>query len=241
MNATAAQSPENSLCEFSWGGVGCANSPGEESAVRILLGGVGCANSPGEESAVRILLGRSCLGRMAMLPIGEAFEAMHAVEMVVVVGIASVLATSGYRAANERRDAARVAADLSAVAALAVAYQAAGADCGRPQGTLIPVEDMMATLGTGLGGPDEPAAWSVRYYSRPPSMLGNWPPFGSPTIAGSAFDVVRSGTTSAERAALESRGGRREGQSTVVVRRLESSGVHRARRTFAAGRAFTGC
>ncbi|MCE2460155.1 MAG: hypothetical protein J4F38_05170 [Pseudomonadales bacterium] len=177
-----------------------------------------------------------------MLPIGEAFEAMHAVEMVVVVGIASVLATSGYRAANERRDAARVAADLSAVAALAVAYQAAGADCGRPQGTLIPVEDMMATLGTGLGGPDEPAAWSVRYYSRPPSMLGNWPPFGSPTIAGSAFDVVRSpGTTSAERAALESRGGRREGQSTVVVRRLESSGVHRARRTFAAGRAFRGC
>jgi type II secretory pathway pseudopilin PulG len=105
---------------------------------------------------------------------------MQAVEVVAVLGIAAVLATAGYRAANERRDAGRLAAELSAVAAVAAAYQGAGANCGRPSGTVLSVESMIATLGNGPAGPAEPAAWGVRYYSRPSSTRSSWPPMGSP-------------------------------------------------------------
>ena len=167
---------------------------------------------------------------------------MQPVEMVVVLGIAAVLTTVGYRAANERRDAARLAADVDSAAAIAVAYQAAGVDCGRPPGTLVAVEDMMAELRRERGGPTDPAAWSVRYYSRLVPMGSGWPPLGSPRPAGFAVDIVREpGATPAERAALERLGGRREGGHTVVARRVRLSGTHRGRRAFAAGRDFTGC
>ena len=158
-----------------------------------------------------------------------------------MLGIAAVLATAGYRAANERRDAARLAAELSAVAAVAAAYQGTGANCGRPGGTVLGVESMIA-LGNGPAGPAEPAAWGVRYYSRPPSTRSGWPPMGSPGVTGYAFDVVREpGATAAQRAALTRLGGRREGERTVVAWRLDRTATHRARRVFAAGRAFTGC
>ena len=162
--------------------------------------------------------------------------------MVAVLGIAAVLATAGYRAANERRDAGRLAAELSAVAAVAAAYQGAGANCGRPSGTVLSVESMIATLGNGPAGPAEPAAWGVRYYSRPVSTRSSWPPMGSPAATGYAFDVVREpGATTAQRTALTRLGGRREGERTVVAWRLERTATHRARRVFAAGRTFTGC
>ncbi|MDE0420473.1 MAG: hypothetical protein OXK76_06235 [Gammaproteobacteria bacterium] len=167
---------------------------------------------------------------------------MQALEVVAVIGIAAVLATAGYRVANERRDAARVSADLSAVAALAAAYQGAGANCGRPSGTVIGVGDMIAALGGGPSGPAEPAAWGVRYYSRPSSIPSGWPPRGSPRVTGFAFDVVREpGATAAERAALAGLGGRPEGERTVVPWRLGRGATHEGRRVFAAGRAFTGC
>ena len=167
---------------------------------------------------------------------------MQALEVVVVLGIAAVLATTGYRVANERRDAARVAADLSAVAALAAAFQGAGGNCGRPSGTVIDVEDMVATLGGGRSGPAEPTAWGVRYYSRPSSIASGWPPRGSPRVTGFAFDIVREpGATETERAALAGLGGRGEGERTVVAWRLGRGATHEGRRVFAAGRAFTGC
>ena len=167
---------------------------------------------------------------------------MQAVEVVAVLGIAAVLATAGYRAANERRDAARLAADLGAVAAVAAAYQDIGANCGRPSGTVIGVEDMIATLGGGSAGPVEPAGWGVRYYSRPSSLRSGWPPMGSPGVTGFAFDIVREpGATVAERAALARLGGRHEGERTVVTWQLDRRATHKARRVFAAGRAFTGC
>ena len=168
---------------------------------------------------------------------------MQAVEMVAVLGIAAVLATAGYRVANERRDAARLAADLGAVAALAAAYQGAGADCGRPSGTVIDVEDMVATLGDGPAGPSEPAAWGVRYHSRPSSTTrGGWPPMASPGVTGFAFDIVREpGAAAEQRAALARLGGWREGERTVVTWRPDRGATHRARRVYAAGRAFTGC
>lgn len=168
---------------------------------------------------------------------------MQAVEVVVVLGIAAVLASAGYRAANERRDAARLEAEVGAVAAVAAAYQDTGANCGRPSGTVVGVEDMVASLGGGgPAGPVEPAAWGVRYYSRPSSQRSGWPPTGSPGVTGFAFDIVRqAGATSAQRAALTRLGGRREGERTVVAWQLDRSATHRARRVFAAGRAFTGC
>lgn len=162
--------------------------------------------------------------------------------MVVWLGVAAVLATLGYRMANERRDAARLAADLGAVAAVAVAYQAAGADCGRPRGTPVEVEDMILALDAARSGPAEPRAWSVLYDSHRARPPGAWPPVGPPATGGSAFEVVRApGATEAERAAMEKMGGRREGDRTVVAWRVDHSVGHRARRAFAAGRAFTGC
>lgn len=167
---------------------------------------------------------------------------MQAIEVVAVLGIAAVLATAGYRAANERRDAARLAAELGTVAAVAAAYQGAGANCGRPRGTVVGVEEMMAALGGGPAGPAEPAAWGVRYYSSSWSARSGWPPMASPGVTGIAFDIVREpGATAGERAALARLGGWHEGDRTVVTRQLDRTAAHRARRAFAAGRAFTGC
>ena len=167
---------------------------------------------------------------------------MQAVEIVAVLGIATVFATSGYRAANERRDAARLAADLNAVAAVAAAFQGTATDCGRTPGHRIEVEDMLAALGDARHGPTAPAAWSVRFYSRPATVRINWPPSDSPRITASSFDVVRApGAPAGEQAMLSARGGWRDGKRMVVAWRLDRSTVHRARRTFAAGRAFTGC
>lgn len=167
---------------------------------------------------------------------------MQAVEIVAVLGVAAVLATTGYRAANERRDAARLSADVNAVAAVAAAYQGTGADCGRTPGSRVEVEDMLAALGDARDGPTVPAAWSVRFYSRPATARTHWPPSDSPRITASAFDIARApGAPVREQAMLESLGGRREGDRMVVAWRLDRSTVHRARRSFAAGRAFTGC
>ena len=167
---------------------------------------------------------------------------MQTVEIVVVLAVAAVLATTGYRVANERRDAARLASDLGAVAAAAVAYQTAGAHCGRPQGTPVEVEDMMVALGGVRSGPVAPGAWSVRYDSRRATTPGRWPPVRPPAMTGSSFELVRApGATDAERAVLERMGGRHEGSRTVLAWRVDRSAGHRGRRSFAAGRAFTGC
>ncbi|MDE0190150.1 MAG: hypothetical protein OXQ90_02230 [Gammaproteobacteria bacterium] len=167
---------------------------------------------------------------------------MQAVEIVAVLGIAAVLTTTGYRAANERRDAARLSADLNAVAAVAAAYQGTATDCGRTPGSRIEVEDMLAALRDARHGPTAPAAWSVRFYSRRATVQTNWPPSDSPRITATAFDIVRApGAPVAEQAMLTKLGGWREGERMVVAWRLDRSTVHRARRSFAAGRAFTGC
>ncbi len=167
---------------------------------------------------------------------------MHVVETVVALGVAAMLATTGYRVASERRDAARVAADLGAVAALAVAYRDAGVDCGRAPGTPVEVETMSAALGRSRAGPTEPGGWRVRYYAQTPRVSVEWPPSGVPHTSGFAFDVIRGPeATEAEQAVLERLGGRREGASTALAWRADVSGTHRARRSFAAGRAHTGC
>ena len=167
---------------------------------------------------------------------------MQIVEIVLVLGVAAALATAGYRMANERRDGARLAADIGAVAAVAVAYRASGADCGRPRGTPVEVDDMMVALGGARSPPAVPGAWSVRYQSHRAPRRATWPPVGSPATTGSAFDVVRApGATEAERTAMEKMGGRREGGRTVVAWRVDRWAGHRGRRAFAAGRAFTGC
>lgn len=167
---------------------------------------------------------------------------MQAVEIVAMLGVAAVLATGGYRVANERRDAARVVADLDAVAAVAMAYQATGADCGRPSGKRVEVEDMLVALGGARSGPAAAAAWSVRFYSRSASPTSGWPPVRPPHIAGFAFDIVRGpGATAAERATLERLGARLESADAVLAWRADRGGRHRLRRAFAAGRAFRGC
>ncbi|MDE0039267.1 MAG: hypothetical protein OXU77_17185 [Gammaproteobacteria bacterium] len=167
---------------------------------------------------------------------------MQAVEIVAVLGIAALLATTGYRVANERRDAARLSADLNAVAALAAAYQGTTPDCGRTPGRRVEVDDMLAALGDAWHRPTAPAAWSVRFYSRPATVRTSWPPSDSPRITASAFDIVRApGAPPAAQAMLATLGGRPEGQRMAVAWRLDRSTVHGARRSFAAGRAFTGC
>ena len=165
---------------------------------------------------------------------------MHAIEMVAVLGVAAMLATTGYRAANERRDAARLKADLDAVAALALAYQQRGPDCGRPPGVSIEVEDILDALGGERSGPAEPGAWSVRYHTRLAPARA-WP-VGSPRSVGFAFDVVRAADAPvAEAAALASMGGRSESGRMVMTLRWDGSGTPRGRRVFAAWRGMPGC
>lgn len=151
---------------------------------------------------------------------------MQAVESLAVVVVAAVLANAAYQAGAAKVQRSGVAADVRAVLAIGVQYQAAACDSGVMAADVATMGAALGAAGANVTLPKQPGRWTVRYAGTRTATAAAAPL----RTSGVRMRAELANASVVERGVISSMGGWVDGTTAVLAKARPGQGPMRIRR-----------
>ena len=151
---------------------------------------------------------------------------MQAVEGLVALVAAAILANAGYQAGAAKVERAGIAADVRAVLAIGVHYQATACDSGTMAADVAAMGAALAAGGANVALPKQPGRWTVRYAGARTGTAAA----GPLRTSGVRMRAELANASAVERGVIRSLGGWVDGTTAMLAEARPGQGPTRIRR-----------
>ena len=151
---------------------------------------------------------------------------MHAVEGLAVVVVAAAMANAAYQAGAARVERSGIAADVHAVLAIGVQYQATACASGVMAADVAAMGRALVADGANVALPKQPGRWTVRYAGMRPATTAA----GPLRMSGVRMRAELANASNVERGVIRSLGGWVDGRTAMLAAARPEQGPTRIRR-----------
>ena len=151
---------------------------------------------------------------------------MQAVEGLVALAVAAIVANAAYQAGTATVARAGIAADVRAVLAIGVRYQATACDSGAMASDVAAMGAALVAAGENVALPKQPGRWTVRYAGTRPATTAA----GPLRLSGVRMRAELANASVVERGVMRSLGGWVDGTTAMLAEARLGHGPTRIRR-----------
>ena len=151
---------------------------------------------------------------------------MQAVEVLVALVVAAIVANAAYQAGVATVERAGIAADVRAVLAIGVQYQATACDSGIMAADVAAMGAALVLGGANVALPKQPRRWAVRYAGTRTATAAA----GPLRMSGVRMRAELANASVVERGVIRSLGGWVEGTTAMLAEARPGQGPTRIRR-----------